>query len=180
MAQMYKGHDILLRAVAGCIAEGWNLRLILVGDGQYRSLLEGISASLGLSDRVEFVGQIPAGKAVRSELDRADLFVMPSLAEGLPRALLEAMARGLPCVGTTVGGIPELLAADDLVSPGDSTALAKKITSVLASPERLSAMAHRNRAVAQHFCEEDMRRLRLSFLNHVQERTWAWIRSGVR
>lgn len=72
---------------------------------------------LGVADRVTFVGTVPAGAAVRAHLDAADLVVVPSRTEGLPRALIEAMARGLPAVGTTVGGIPELLADVDLVPP---------------------------------------------------------------
>ena len=62
-----------------------------------------------LRDRVRFRGQLTTPVDVRAELDRADLFVLPSRQEGLPRAMIEAMARALPCIGSSVGGIPELL-----------------------------------------------------------------------
>ena len=88
-----------------------------------------------------FLGQLPAGEMVRAQLDKADLFILPSKTEGLPRALVEAMARALPCIGTTVGGIPELLPSEDLVPPGDVKALAETIEDVLRRPERLAKMS---------------------------------------
>lgn len=85
------------------------LELRFIGDGGYRSTLTKMASDQGIADRVKFLGWLAAGPAVRAELDRADLFVLPSRTEGLPRALVEAMARGLPCIGSTAGGIPELL-----------------------------------------------------------------------
>ncbi len=126
LEQLYKGLHILLDTAAECLRAGCDLRLVLVGDGRYRPELEAQARSLGLAERVSFRGQLTAGESVRAEMDRADLFVMPSLAEGLPRALVEAMARGLPCLASRVGGIPELLPAEALVPPGDRVALAAK------------------------------------------------------
>ena len=76
---------------------------------------------------VRFVGNLPSGKAIRDELDQADLFVLPSRAEGLPRALIEAMARALPCLSTGIGGIPELLSVSELVPAGDAPTLATRM-----------------------------------------------------
>ena len=120
LEQLYKAPDVLLDAVGQCFRQGLDLELVWIGGGQYQQQLEARAKELGLSPRVRFLGQLPAGDAVRGELDRADLFVLPSRQEGLPRAMLEAMARGLPCIGSTVGGIPELLPAEDLVPPGDT------------------------------------------------------------
>jgi phosphatidyl-myo-inositol dimannoside synthase len=94
---------------------------------------------------------------VRTALDRADLFVLPSRQEGLPRALLEAMARGLPALSTPVGGIPELLAACDLVPVGDAAALADRIAKWARSPRRLAEAARRNLARARDFHEDALR-----------------------
>lgn len=109
MAQLYKAPDLLIEAVAVCVQQGLDIKLVLVGDGQYRAELEARSAILGLGPRVSFQGLLPSSEAVREQLDRADIFVLPSHQEGLPKAMVEAMARGLPCIGSTVGGIPELL-----------------------------------------------------------------------
>lgn len=109
MEQLYKAPDVLIRAVAQCLANGLDLELVFVGDGKFRPMLESLAKKNGIGDRVCFRGMLPSGAAVRAELDAADIFVLPSRTEGLPRALIEAMARALPCIGSEVGGIPELL-----------------------------------------------------------------------
>jgi glycosyltransferase involved in cell wall biosynthesis len=70
-------------------------------------------------------------------LAHSDVFVLPSRSEGLPRAMIEAMAMGLVCVGSRVGGVTELLDDDLLVPPGDAVALADRLAGLLAAPERL-------------------------------------------
>ena len=116
---LYKAPDVLIDALSECVQQGWDLKLTLVGGGRYQTALERRAGDLSLANRVCFLGQLPSRDAVRSELDRADLFVLPSRQEGLPRAMIEAMARGLPCMGSRVGGIPELLDRTDLVGAND-------------------------------------------------------------
>ncbi len=119
LAQMYKGPDVLLRAASLCSTRGLNMETALAGDGRYAAAMKALAKQLGIEDRTQFLGQLPFGKAVFDFLDSVDLFVMPSYAEGLPRALLEAMARGCPCVGSDVGGIPELLDPAEMAPAGD-------------------------------------------------------------
>jgi glycosyltransferase involved in cell wall biosynthesis len=92
--------------------------------------------------------------------------------------MLEAMARGLPCIGSTVGGIPELLPAEDLVPPGDAVALAAKIREVAADPERMARMSARNLAKAEEYRDEALRERRLAFYRYVRESTETWIRAA--
>jgi len=99
--------------------------------------------------------------------------VLPSHQEGLPRAALEAMARGLPCIGSTVGGFPELLAAADLVPPGSAPALARAISAVLGDPDRRRDMSARNLARAQDFRDHLLQERRVAFLAHVRQHTAA-------
>ena len=132
--QLYKGIDTVIVALAELAAAGVAPRLVHLGDGRFRPRLEQLAARLGVTDRITFAGTLPAGAAVRQRLDQADLLVMPSRTEGMPRALIEAMARGLPAIGSTVGGIPELLAAEDLVAPDDPAALAAAIRRFLTEP----------------------------------------------
>lgn len=174
LTYLAKGSDVLLDAVAHCIDEGLDLRVVLVGGGRYRAVLEARAAALGLGERVRFCGQLASGQAVREQLDQADLFVLPSRAEGLPRSMIEAMARGLPCIGSTVGGVPELLPPQDLVAPNDVRALALKIGQVLGDPERMARMSERNLAEAREYREEVLSQRRDAFYRYLLGRTEAW------
>jgi len=169
LAQLYKGPDVLLRAAALCHSRGREFEIVMVGEGRYAEQMKALAGRLGVEDRMQFVPRLAFGKAVFDFLDTVDLFVMPSRAEGLPRALVEAMARGCPCIGSNVGGIPELLAADDLVPPNDPEALARKIMEVTADPERMKAMSARNLSRAKEFDPEVLRNMRLAFYRYVRD-----------
>ncbi|MFI7069450.1 glycosyltransferase [Micromonospora sediminicola] len=169
LEQLYKGIDTLISALALMPAEGPSARLVHVGVGAYRTCLEQLAARLGVADRVSFTGPLPDTEAVRRTLDSADLFVMPSRTEGLPRALIEAMARALPAVGSTAGGIPELLAPDCLVPPDDPAALAATITAMLAAPDRLAEASARNLGRARDFSAATLDARRASFYRTVAE-----------
>ena len=176
LEQLYKGTDLLIDALARCRQEGLDLELVVVGDGKHRASLQSLAAKLGLGDRVHFRGHLPAGKAVQAELDQADLFVLPSRQEGLPRAMIEAMARALPCIGAEVGGIPELLPPEDLFPPNDAAALAAKIREVLADCPRIERMSTRNLRRAADYREDVLRRRRNTLYEHVREATAEWLR----
>jgi glycosyltransferase involved in cell wall biosynthesis len=177
LEQLYKAPHILIDAVAECVRGGLDLQLVMIGDGKHRLELKVQAASLGLGSRVRFLGQLTAGTPVREQLNRADLFILPSFTEGLPRAMLEAMARGLPCLGSTAGGMPELLPPEDLVPPGDRRALAVKIREVLKDPHRLARMSARNLAAAQQYDEKTLRQQRIDFYRYVREQTQVWLES---
>ena len=89
--------------------------------------------------------------------------------------MIEAMARALPCIGSAVGGIPELLPLEDLVPPGDAAALARKIREVVGDPGRMARMSARNLEKAKEYGEETLRTRRLEFYLQVKEHTRAWI-----
>ncbi len=175
LAQLYKAPNVLIDATARCLRQGLDLELALLGEGKHRPELETQAAALGVADRVHFQGQLTAGRAVRNELDQADLFVLPSFQEGLPRAMVEAMARGLPCIGSTVGGIPELLPAEDMVAPGDAAGLAAKIGKVLADPARLARMSARNLETARAYREDCLTARREEFYRTVRARAEEWL-----
>ncbi|THF87141.1 glycosyltransferase family 4 protein [Deinococcus sp. KSM4-11] len=174
LAQLYKSPDVILRAIAICADQGLHLHLTIVGDGRHRSELENLARELKVQDQVTFAGQLSSGDAVREELDRADIFVLPSRTEGLPRAMIEAMARAMPCIGSTVGGIPELLPAEDMVPPGDAPALAQKLQEVAISPQRLREMSHRNLETAHSYADSVLARQRQDFYECLALETEAW------
>jgi glycosyltransferase involved in cell wall biosynthesis len=169
-AQMYKGPDTLLHAAALCQGH-LNFELAMVGAGRCLPEMKALAAKLGIADRVEFLGELSSGRSIFEHLDSIDLFVMPSRAEGLPRALVEAMSRGCPCIASAVGGIPELLEPSDLVPPNSPEALAKQILQVAADSDRLLAMSARNLAKAAQFSAQTLNESRRVFLEEVKRRS---------
>jgi glycosyltransferase involved in cell wall biosynthesis len=144
-----KGQIVLLRAFKKLNETHDNTdgeiraRLVIVGDGPERETLEAATASLGLSDRVVFTGQVNNPQAY---FEAADVLVNPSDSEGSPYVLLEAMAAGLPIVATAVGGVPELLENNEsalLVPAGDPQAMFDAIARVL-NDERLAGRLTKN------------------------------------
>ncbi len=173
---MHKGLDVFIDAVSIALGQGLDLKLTLLGDGILRPDLEAKVRALGLQDRISFRGHILSRADLRGELDQSDLFVLPSRQEGLPRAMIEAMARGLACIGTTVGGIPELLAAEDLVPPADAAALARKIQQMAQDPGRRMRSGEQNLRKAREYHEAHLRRRRDQHYSFLKSRTEAWSR----
>jgi glycosyltransferase involved in cell wall biosynthesis len=126
-----KALDVLLRAFAQVAAFNPELRLELIGDGPLTPELRQLAEELQLGERVHFAGR--ATPAVVAETLRdSDVFVISSLSENMPLAVIEALCCGLPVVGTDVGGIPEAVGEDGaLVPAGDPDALARAIEDVV-------------------------------------------------
>jgi glycosyltransferase involved in cell wall biosynthesis len=153
---LYKAQDVLIKAFAKAVKRGLDGHLSFVGDGMYRPSIEALARQHPhLDGRVEFLGQLKGGASVRDVLNRSHIFVLPSRQEGLPRAALEAMALGLPCIGSNVGGFPEILEPDAIVRPGDVNDLAECLTRLAANPTRLAEMsAHNLRRAADFHAEK--------------------------
>ena len=176
LAQEYKGHDVLLAALARLCGGGRAFELTIVGDGRVRPALERRVRTLGLTGRVRFAGRVPAGAAVRALLDAGDVFVLPSRTEGLPRALIEAMARGLPAVATAVGGVPELLPPERLAAPGDTCALADRLAALCTATTDFQALGRHNRAVAEGYRSAVLRPRRRAFYGAIRAAAEARLR----
>lgn len=172
LESLVKGADTLIAAALLCRQAGVGIQLVIVGDGRRRTSIQNRVAT-ELREHVTFLGQLPV-RAVLAEMEQADLFVLPSRSEGLPAALIEAMAQGLPCISTNVGGIPELLPPEDLVPPGSAQALASKIVEALTTPGRRDAMSRRNLLKAAEYLEDHLRPRRQQYYrvlkNIIEER----------
>ncbi|MFO0730150.1 MAG: glycosyltransferase family 4 protein [Nitrospiraceae bacterium] len=152
-----KGHRFLIEAVAELAADHPDLHLVIVGSGDLKGALEQLATSLGLRKRVHLIGR-------REDVDLClagmDLFVLPSLNEGMGRALIEAMAAGLPAIATRVGGVPALIEDGRtglLVPPADSHALAAAIRTLVEDPARRRAMGAAGQAsVTERFSDGAM------------------------
>ncbi len=146
-----KGHDVLLRAFGDLaeLAPGARVQLLIVGDGPLRPVLERQAADLGVLDRVRFTGTLDD---VRPALAAMDVFVLPSQAEGMSNALLEALAAARPVVATDVGGTREVCDGRDtglLVPANDSAGVARAVASLLADGERAAGLGRAGRALVE-------------------------------
>jgi glycosyltransferase involved in cell wall biosynthesis/SAM-dependent methyltransferase/GT2 family glycosyltransferase len=139
----YKGHRVLLDAVGRLVREGHDVEVDLVGDGPLRGDLERRCPRLGLTGRVHFLGALTEPE-VAAVIDRADVFALASRVQddgdtdGIPVALMEAMAAGVPVVASDVSGIPELVRDGEtglLARVDDATALADALRRVLDDPQ---------------------------------------------
>lgn len=145
-----KDFSTLLRAI-GQLRETLPVRLLLVGDGPLAATLREEAETLGVADYVQFVGAVPHPET-RRFLAAADLFVLPSVTEGLSNALLEAMSTGLPCVVSDIPGNRMLV--DDrrtgiLFEPGDAGSLARAMQLVLTDSELRAGLGQRGRKQIQ-------------------------------
>ncbi len=140
-----KGFDILIEALSG-LAEA---QLTILGEGPARAALEALATRLGVADRLRMPGHLDR-QALRDTLRRAAVFAMPSRSEGLPLALLEAMACGLPAVAARVGGVPSVVTPESgvLVAPDDPVALRAALAEALAGTGPASREGARRRAEA--------------------------------
>ncbi|HEY6258138.1 MAG TPA: glycosyltransferase family 4 protein, partial [Xanthobacteraceae bacterium] len=142
--RVLKGVAVLIEAMALLGREGREVSATIVGDGPDRAAFAAQVRTLGLTDRVQFVGAKPA----RAGFALGRLLVVPSLAESLPYIVLEAAAAGIPFIATRVGGIPEILGPDsaELVPPDDPAALARAIDQALREPAAKRAAGMRIQA----------------------------------
>jgi len=162
--RLYKGQDTLLEAVSVCCHQlQLPVRLTVVGEGQYLPRLRQLASELKIVQRVEFAGGLPRGEAVFQKMVQADLFVLPSRQEGLPRAMIEAMGTGLPCIASDVGGISELLDASSLVPPDNPLRLAEAIVKLVQNPQRMEAESVRNLQTASDYISAALRPRRVRF-----------------
>lgn len=149
-----KAQPLLIDAIAVLHAEGWPVRLRIVGDGPNRQLLAEQIRALGLDKVVELLGPLPS-KEVTKLYATSDIFALPSFAEGVPVALMEAMAMERPCLATRLMGIPELIedgVSGILVKPADVADTARGLRLLIADTslrERIGVEGRRR--VAQKY-----------------------------
>ncbi|MBM3325002.1 MAG: glycosyltransferase family 4 protein [Calditrichaeota bacterium] len=175
----YKGHIYFLRALVELRRRlpGTQFRARLVGQGPLEDELKAFVGRSGLDGVVEFVGFVPrANGSVQREFREADVFAMPSvtqkngLKEGIPGALVEAMASGLPCVGTRHAGIPFVLSDEEtglLVHERDVSGLAEALERLMTDCElrrRLGSAAAR-KAASEFNCSQKIRELETIYLS---------------
>lgn len=122
-----------------------------------------MAEKLGIGQNVTFTGLLSGADAVRSKLIDSDILVFPTLGEGLPRTVIEAMAVGLPCLSTPVNGIPELLEKNDLIAQQDYNAFSNRAYDILTDQKLYSKISKRNVEKAKEYCEPVLEKRRNDF-----------------
>jgi glycosyltransferase involved in cell wall biosynthesis len=144
-----KGIEYALKAAKLVVSEGWDIRLVVVGDGPLRAELESHADELGIRDRVLFTGY---RQDVPLLMKAFDIFVLPSVSEPFGMVVAEAMAMGKPVVASDVGGVSEMVVDGRnglLVAPGDSTALAEAMRQLLNDEELVNELGSNGRRTVE-------------------------------
>ena len=155
----YKGHATVIKAIKTMKAQGYNVQYQIVGPGD-KSYLENCAIKNDVKDNVVFTGSMGHDK-IFEWLDTIDIYIQPSLTEGMPRALIEAMSRGCPCVASNAGGMPELLEKKFIFPKGN----VKQLTKILlnASQNGLFTQGGRNQEFTNQFSPDVIQEKRSAF-----------------
>lgn len=166
-----KGHDIMINILKKVRERHYDVHVIFIGDGSKRNYFEQTSREMGVENYVTFTGLLSSPSKVREILIKGDIFVFPTKAEGLPRAVIEAMAVGLPCISTPVNGIPELLSKEYLFDPVDVEGFTNKIIELLNSSDKLDMMSKENIKKAKEYALSNLTLRRNEFYNKLKSIT---------
>lgn len=161
-----KGVEYLLRGFAQAVADGLDARLVVCGARPAR--WDALAAELGVADRAVFTGRV---ENVADHLQVFDAFFLPSLSESMPNVLLEAFFFGLPCVGTDVGGVPELIDDNGLLVPRkDAAAIARAMQKMAADADLRAVWGRASRAKSTRFTLETKLRASIDLYNDLLAR----------
>ncbi|MFT4781661.1 MAG: colanic acid/amylovoran biosynthesis glycosyltransferase [Pseudohongiellaceae bacterium] len=163
LSQPYKGCDFLLDTLQTLKQSELNFRMMWVGGGQLLTQMIEYSQDKGLIDNVTFLGNLSGRAEIEMYLDQADYFILPSRQEGLPRVLIEAMARGKVCISSDVGGVNELLDERFVFIPDNMSDLLSKIKFVTNLDEdELLHESNRNTKRSEYYLNTNLQKNRNS------------------
>ncbi|ATC94400.1 glycosyltransferase [Pseudoalteromonas tunicata] len=172
MVQLYKAQDVILKTISILKERNINCFVTFVGDGEYRAFLENLAVKLNIKNQVKFVGKVSDRELLQKYYDDSDIFILPSRQEGLPRVMIEAMSRALPCIGTDVGGISELINQSFIIAVDDPEGLAERIEYFINNPNIMELESKRNLLTSENYKGEMIQKRRNSFYQGVKERNY--------
>ena len=162
----YKGQEYVIRAIPALNKAGIRVRYLLVGGGD-AAYLQSVARSCGVEDQVEFAGRKSLDEVFRL-LDEADIYIQPSLQEGLPRSVIEAMSRACPCIGARTAGIPELIPEGCVVRRKSEKDIAETVLS-LWNEEKLAQLAKRNFEEAKNYLDAVLAERRNAYFQKIKQ-----------
>jgi glycosyltransferase involved in cell wall biosynthesis len=163
-----KNQELLIEIVDILVLKGFDVKLQLIGDGGLKALCEKLVQIKKLENHIEFKGHVTGIENILSLLDESNIFILPSSSEGMPRSLLEAMARGLICFGSNRGGIPELLDAKFTFELESPNLIVEKIISTIKDTELVNKYRKKNLVMARSFEQSRLNKKRKELLNELK------------
>lgn len=170
-----KGVEYGLQAVAKLNSEGHDIRYIIAGDGPHRKDLEQLAERIGISSIVTFLGWVKQDQLDAAAIE-ADIFLLPTMSEGVPKSVFEAMSSGLPVIATHVGGIPDQLGQNSergwLIPCGSAQAIVNALKECISREDlRLDKMKAAHTYILDHTREAEAERLQAHLLQaHAQHK----------
>lgn len=158
---VYKGQQDVIKAMSKLKSEGYKLKYQLVGGGD-KSYLKSIAEKYNVNEDVEFLGKLKH-EEVFAWMDDIDIYIQPSLTEGLPRSVVEAMSRACPIIGSNAGGIPELIDESVIYNKGDIKSIVNLLKSF--SPEVMKKNSVLNHEHSKKYLKSVLYQRRTEFFN---------------
>lgn len=166
IALPYKGYEVLFKALSRLSLD---YRLTIVGGGA-PDWINKLIVKYNLEDSVILMGRINSRKAIYDFLDQLDLYVQPSLTEGLPRSVIEAMGRACPIIASDAGGIPELINEEFVYSVNDHARLNELLATTLSDVKTLQRLSKENFLHAKEYSFENINERRYQYFNEIKEK----------
>ncbi|WP_272693604.1 glycosyltransferase [Providencia sp. PROV039] len=164
----YKGLDVAIKALSAIEWNNKSFELHILGKGEPSEYIE-LAKSLNIENHIKFHKPLPSGKLVLNWLDNIDIYIQPSLTEGLPRALIEAMSRGCIALGSDAGGIPELLDKRFLHKAGNIDSFKKSIVELLKNEDKFEEISFSNFEISKKYDSSVISKNRDSFFQLFSE-----------
>lgn len=164
----YKGHEMAIKALKG-ISNNYDVELHFLGKGDKEKWIK-MAEKYNVKDKVFFDGVLPAGEQVYKWMDDKDILFAPSSAEGLPRAVIEAMSRGCPIIGTRVGGIPELLSDNVLCDKNQYKKLEEITIKLLNDKNEMINQSNKNFNKSKRYLKNIIEERRVNFLKEATKK----------
>lgn len=163
MEDYRKGQTTFIKLIRKLIDNGYNVKGIMLGDGSKRSEFESLATDLNVRDIIDFKGWLSGFHLVKEQLRKADIFIFPTIGEGLPRSVIEAMANGLICISSPVDGVVELLDTEFLAKYDDVGGFYNIVKNLLDNKEELETISRENTNNALKYEETVLAKRRREF-----------------
>lgn len=167
MENYRKGQIVFLNIIKKLLNRGRNVEAIIIGDGSKRSEFIRLAEKLDILSNVEFTGWLSGFEEVKKVLRRGDIFVFPTVGEGLPRTIIEAMANGLVCVSSPVDGVLELIDTNLLADYNDIDKFVNIIENLIDNPKLMKKISEDNVIKAQSYTEDKLQIRRRKFYTNL-------------